>query len=200
MTLGRISRSAAQRTGVHVSRGGWKRFTPGRLRRLFEAYPSPAVPAGYGQRIGALRFPAIRGFLKGFMDLVFEYEGRWYLADYKSNHLGDGFGDYGADALSREMADHHYYLQYHLYLAAHRYPAYRCRIRLRHPFRRGHYLFIRGMSKETGMFGVSTGRGGDGGGVAEVSRSSEQKKSRKRSRNPKTIKIRMTKIKQKTKK
>jgi exodeoxyribonuclease V beta subunit len=55
------------------------------------------------------------------------------------------------------MADHHYYLQYHLYLAAlHRYLAYRV------PdydydthFGGVYYLFIRGMSKETGYrFGV----------------------------------------------
>lgn len=28
------------------------------------------------------------GMLKGFIDLVFEHEGRYYVLDYKSNFLG----------------------------------------------------------------------------------------------------------------
>jgi exodeoxyribonuclease V beta subunit len=126
--------------------------TPGRLGRIFEAHASPAVPKDYAERVGGLRFPAIRGFLKGFIDLVFEFDGRWYLADYKSNHLGDTFQDYRPEILGREMADHHYFLQYHIYLAAlHRYLSYRL------PdydydthFGGVYYFFIRGMSKEKG--------------------------------------------------
>ena len=32
---------------------------------------------------------ALGGFLRGFVDLVFEHGGRYYLLDWKSNHLGD---------------------------------------------------------------------------------------------------------------
>jgi exodeoxyribonuclease V beta subunit len=138
-------------------------ITPQRLGRLFETHPSPTVPEDYAGQVGGLRFPAIRGFLKGFMDLVFEFNGRWYLADYKSNHLGNTFTDYRSDALGREMADHHYFLQYHIYLAAlHRYLSYRL------PgydydthFGGVYYFFIRGMSKEKGSgFGVFRDRPG----------------------------------------
>jgi exodeoxyribonuclease V beta subunit len=58
----------------------------------------------------------------GFIDLVFEHQGRWFLVDYKTNHLGDTLGDYGAVAMARAMAESHYYLQYHIYtVALHRY-------------------------------------------------------------------------------
>jgi exodeoxyribonuclease V beta subunit len=89
--------------------------------------------------------------------MVFTYEGKWYLVDYKSNHLGDTYADYGGEALSREMTEHHYFLQYHIYVVAlHRY------LSLRLPdydydthFGAVYYLFIRGMSPDTGPdFGV----------------------------------------------
>lgn len=35
-----------------------------------------------------LDFRQVRGMLKGFIDLVFRHEGRYYLLDYKSNWLG----------------------------------------------------------------------------------------------------------------
>lgn len=35
----------------------------------------------------ALDFMQVRGMLKGFIDTVFRYEGRYYLLDYKSNWL-----------------------------------------------------------------------------------------------------------------
>jgi exodeoxyribonuclease V beta subunit len=137
--------------------------TPERIGGIFEAHTSPAVPPDYGDRVGGLRFPAIRGFLKGFMDLVFEFDGRWYLADYKSNHLGNTFPDYRPEAIGQEMAGHHYFLQYHIYLAAlHRYLSYRL------PdydydthFGGVYYFFIRGMSKEKGSgYGVFRDRPG----------------------------------------
>ena len=36
-----------------------------------------------------LDFRQVRGMLKGFIDLVFRHEGRYYLLDYKSNWLGE---------------------------------------------------------------------------------------------------------------
>ena len=51
-----------------------------------------------------LTFAAFSGFLKGFIDLVFEHEGRYYLADYKSNWLGPTVGSYQQPDLARAMA------------------------------------------------------------------------------------------------
>ncbi|MCO5099562.1 MAG: exodeoxyribonuclease V subunit beta [Burkholderiaceae bacterium] len=62
------------------------------------------------------------GFLRGFVDLVFEHDGRWYLVDWKSNHLGDDAGRYRHAALAEAMRARAYPLQANLYtLAVHRW-------------------------------------------------------------------------------
>jgi exodeoxyribonuclease V beta subunit len=95
---------------------------PKALGAVFAAHPSEALPADYADRVTRLGFRALSGFLKGVIDLLFEHDGRYYVADYKTNHLGDFAEDYHAAALSAEMAHANYVLQYHLYaLAAHRY-------------------------------------------------------------------------------
>ncbi|BEE19591.1 RecBCD enzyme subunit RecB [Aeromonas enteropelogenes] len=94
-----------------------------------------------------LSFATVQGMLKGFIDLVFEWQGRWYLLDYKSNHLGMSPTDYSRPALELAMVEHRYDLQYQLYsLALHRLLA------LRLPgydfdqhFGGVFYLFLRGM-------------------------------------------------------
>jgi exodeoxyribonuclease V beta subunit len=60
----------------------------------------------------------LNGMLKGFIDLVFEHEGRYYVADYKSNWLGPGDSAYTAHAMREEVLRHRYELQYALYLFA----------------------------------------------------------------------------------
>ncbi len=63
-------------------------------------------------------FEPVKGFLRGFMDLVFMHEGKYYLIDWKSNHLGDTVEDYSQDALLKSMIRDNYILQYHLYCVA----------------------------------------------------------------------------------
>ncbi|MES9992740.1 MAG: exodeoxyribonuclease V subunit beta [Candidatus Thiodiazotropha sp.] len=92
------------------------------------------------------------GYVKGYIDLVFEVGGRFYLADYKSNWLGNDYADYHPQALQTAMAEHRYTLQYLLYtLALHRY------LKLRLPgyayeyhFGGVYYLFLRGMQPRSG--------------------------------------------------
>lgn len=71
---------------------------------------------------GAARAPLLpqqmNGMLKGYIDLVFEHEGRYYVADYKSNWLGPRDADYGAAALRLQVLAHRYELQYVLYIFA----------------------------------------------------------------------------------
>ncbi len=57
----------------------------------------------------------MQGFLTGFVDLFFAYKGKFYLADYKTNYLGDATGDYLDQNLVRAMAAHNYGLQYWIY-------------------------------------------------------------------------------------
>jgi len=58
------------------------------------------------------------GFIRGFMDLVFRLDGKYYLVDWKSNRLGDKIEDYDRNSMTLEMKKHNYVLQYSLYLAA----------------------------------------------------------------------------------
>ncbi|WP_227368852.1 exodeoxyribonuclease V subunit beta [Halomonas sp. M20] len=60
----------------------------------------------------------INGMLKGFIDLVFEFEGRYYVADWKSNHLGPDDDAYTPEAMRLAVAEKRYDLQYALYLLA----------------------------------------------------------------------------------
>jgi exodeoxyribonuclease V beta subunit len=98
--------------------------------------------------IDKLKFNTLTGYMKGFVDLIFEHEGRYYIVDYKSNALGETLADYTAPAMQQAMADHHYYLQYLIYcLALHRY----LRQRLADYAWETHsggvlYLFLRGMT------------------------------------------------------
>jgi exodeoxyribonuclease V beta subunit len=80
----------------------------------------------YAQRLAELPAQRLAGFLTGFADLVAEHDGRYWLVDWKSNHLGNEHDDYDARALEQAMHEHDYVLQYHLYvLALHRHLAAR---------------------------------------------------------------------------
>lgn len=128
------------------------------LADAFRRHPSPQVPASYADSLLGLDFAPLTGFLKGFIDLVFEHRGRWYVVDYKTNTVGANYDDYVVQKLSGPMSHSHYILQYHLYcLAVHRY------LQLRHPaydyerdFAGSYYLFLRGMhplhSPKSGVF------------------------------------------------
>ncbi len=94
-----------------------------------------------------LRLEPLSGFMKGYIDLVLEHEGRYYIVDWKSNHLGDRHKDYGPGALKRSMDEHFYTLQYHLYtVAVNRYLRRRVAgYDYETHFGGIYYLFLRGM-------------------------------------------------------
>jgi len=60
----------------------------------------------------------LHGMLLGFADLVFEKRGKYWVLDYKSNHLGDEDAAYDSSALTRSMASHRYDVQAAIYLLA----------------------------------------------------------------------------------
>ncbi|EXI78369.1 MAG: Exodeoxyribonuclease V beta chain [Candidatus Accumulibacter appositus] len=66
----------------------------------------------------ALQPAQLNGMLKGFMDLLFEHQGRYYVADYKSNWLGPDDAAYTAAAMRAAILHARYDLQYVLYLLA----------------------------------------------------------------------------------
>ncbi|MGZ8153538.1 MAG: exodeoxyribonuclease V subunit beta, partial [Methylovulum sp.] len=92
------------------------------------------------------------GYLTGFIDLICEYQGRYYVMDYKTNNLPD----YHNETMTLAMREHNYGLQYWLYtVVLHRY------LQNRLPdfdyethFGGVRYLFVRGMRPEVAMSGV----------------------------------------------
>jgi exodeoxyribonuclease V beta subunit len=124
-------------------------LTDAALRRVLV---TGGFPDEIRERIGELTFLPVQGYMRGFIDLVFEHAGRYYLADYKSNWLGAAVSAYRRPALAQAMAREAYYLQYLIYcVALHRYlgarvPGYDYG---RH-FGGVRYLFLRGMRPEAG--------------------------------------------------
>ncbi|WP_336367841.1 exodeoxyribonuclease V subunit beta [Marinobacter sp. C2H3] len=100
-------------------------------------------------RVEANRF---NGMLKGFIDLVFEHGGQYYVLDYKSNALGETDAAYTDQAMGEAILDKRYDLQYVLYLLAlhrllkARLPGYRYEQHVGGAV----YLFLRGVHSATG--------------------------------------------------
>ena len=103
--------------------------------------------------------PVLQGMMHGFIDLIFEHNGRFFVADYKSNHLGDCLEDYHHQAMLEANQHHYYDLQYLIYsLALHRY----LKQRIPHydaaqHFGGVYYLYLRGMSpkQNTGVYATA---------------------------------------------
>lgn len=85
------------------------------VRRIDALVQRQVLP---GRLRPALTKDRLNGMFKGFIDLVFEHGGRYYLLDYKSNWLGEGDAAYTAEAMAAAVASHRYDLQYVLYLLA----------------------------------------------------------------------------------
>jgi len=138
-------------------------ITPGKLRALFS--DAGCVAARMPERIGSLRFQPVEGFMRGFIDLAFRRDGRFYLIDWKSNHLGNRPEDYGREALAAVMRDDLYVLQYHLYaVALHEYLKNRLKdYDYDRHFGGVFYVFLRGVDPvkgpETGIFRDRPARG-----------------------------------------
>lgn len=63
-------------------------------------------------------FPIKEGRMKGFIDLCFEYQGKYYLLDWKTNYLGPDENSYSEEALIIEMNRCNYILQASIYATA----------------------------------------------------------------------------------
>ncbi len=122
-----------------------------RQRDLAEFFRSQGRE-GLARRVERLSFGRLRGHLMGFVDLIFEQGGRYWVVDWKSNFLGPRVGDYHPGALAHAVVHHDYDLQYLLYcVALHRHlelrlPGYR----FAEHFGGVRYLFVRGMGPDTG--------------------------------------------------
>lgn len=138
-----------------------KPITPKSLGALFSDAGMGKILRPFPERIERLEFAPVRGFMKGFMDLVFRFDGRFYLLDWKSNYLGPRVEDYGEAQLAEAMEKDFYMLQYHIYtLALDQY----LRLRLagydyETHFGGVYYVFLRGVDPAKGAhFGVFRAR------------------------------------------
>jgi exodeoxyribonuclease V beta subunit len=154
-TLAQISR--AERLNELEFNLPLQRVTPRGLAKIFADHGGAGMSAGFPARLENLDFQPARGFMKGFIDLVFQFQGRFYLVDWKSNFLGARVQDYHRENLVRAMEDHFYRLQLNLYvLALHRYLKYRLPgYRYAEHFGGAFYLFLRGLNPgEEKGFGI----------------------------------------------
>ncbi|WP_300669705.1 exodeoxyribonuclease V subunit beta [Desulfoluna sp.] len=94
-----------------------KRITPGALKEVLNRWGYGPLEGGE-LRMEGLSFSPIQGYLKGFVDLIFQVGKGFGIIDWKSNHLGNSPEDYHKQALAHAMSEHHYGLQYLLYTVA----------------------------------------------------------------------------------
>ncbi len=123
---------------------------------LFRRYGTAGGEAWY-QMVEGYGFQLDQGFLKGFIDLVFMRNNRYFIIDWKSNYLGNHHAAYGHDSMLESMVQSGYILQYHLYcLALHRYLGSRIDdYNYEQHFGGVFYVYLRGVTKEnnkTGLF------------------------------------------------
>jgi len=129
-----------------------KTLTPEKLRNVFIEHGETSIAKDFPETIGRLNFSPVKGFMKGYIDLVFRYHDRYYIVDWKSNHLGNKSEDYSREKLAWAMAKSFYTLQYHIYtVALNKY------LSLRHKdynyeahFGGVFYIFLRGVDPELG--------------------------------------------------
>jgi len=109
------------------------------------------------EKVERLQFSPTQGFMHGFIDLIFRYEGRFYLGRleiksprYKGNRLSSGnpYESHDGEFLFSSISPLSYRLHRYLML---RLPDYRYETHFGGVF----YLFLRGMDPEYGPeFGV----------------------------------------------
>jgi exodeoxyribonuclease V beta subunit len=138
-----------------------KPLQPAKLKQLFEPHFRAEDWREFPEVLGGLHFAPLKGFMKGFMDLVFSYQKRIFLVDWKSNFLGSRLADYSSNALQTVVQRGAYVLQYLIYCVA--LDQY-LRVRLPEYSYESHfggvlYVFLRGVAPEEGPdYGVYRSR------------------------------------------
>jgi exodeoxyribonuclease V beta subunit len=134
-----------------------KSISTKKLNNIFAKYAGPEHSKDFPQHFERLDFTPVRGFMRGFMDMVFQFQGQFYLVDWKSNLLGSGLEYYDQKGLAKAMKDEFYSIQCHIYIVAlNQY------LRLRLPgytyethFGGAYYIFLRGVDPNEGTeFGI----------------------------------------------
>jgi exodeoxyribonuclease V beta subunit len=130
------------------SRSGGEAFSPAALSAVLSKAPEGSPLQCYAERVSRMSWRELDGYLRGFIDVVFCDGERYFLIDYKSNHLGAQQADYLPDRLLQPMIDHDYILQYLIYgIALDRHLAQRLEgYNYDVHFGGVYYLFLRGLA------------------------------------------------------
>ncbi len=131
-----------------------RRMTSDILKHTLASCGDSCISERFCDHIGSLNTRTIYGYLKGVVDLVFHYNHRFYILDWKSNFLGSRHDDYAPEALVPVMEKDFYILQYLIYtIAVNRY------LEMRDPsytyetgFGGVYYMFLRGIDPATAPF------------------------------------------------
>jgi exodeoxyribonuclease V beta subunit len=92
------------------------------LKRVFAKYYTGTPNAAYIEDLDKLNYQMQNGFFNGSIDLAFQYDNKFYVLDWKSNHLGNSPEKYDKKSVKNAVREHFYFLQYHIYtLALHLY-------------------------------------------------------------------------------
>ena len=132
-------------------------ITPLKLKKIFSDNAGIDISSGFSNQIEKLYFSPSEGFMKGYIDTIFQHDGRYYIVDWKSNFLGASIKDYARDLLGEIIKSNYYNLQYYIYtLALHQYLRWRMpNYRYEKDFGGVFYIFIRGVDSNLGPeFGI----------------------------------------------
>ncbi len=106
--------------------------------------------------INLAREGEIKGMMTGFIDLLFEHNGQFYILDWKSNYLGNSLAFYTPEKLDVAMQESNYHLQYFIYTVATKLYLQNCIANFDYDTHFGGiiYVYARGCRKEntTGVF------------------------------------------------
>lgn len=126
-------------------------ITPGKIMRILEQCDIYKKGSNKEEHHGEmLNFPPVRGLLKGFIDIIFEFQGKFYLADWKSNYLGKDYALYSPANLKMAMSQSSYILQYLIYtVALNKYLQKRVKdYHYEKHFGGVYYIFLRGLNSQ----------------------------------------------------
>lgn len=98
----------------------------------------------------------LKGFMTGFIDMIFCHNNRYYILDWKSNKLGPDIGFYTHDYLVESIEHSHYNLQYLIYtVALHKYLKNRLAgYDFEKHFGGVYYIYLRGIENDSTANGV----------------------------------------------
>lgn len=118
---------------IHIAGNSFQLSSVGRHQRLAEFefdFPVPVFQSNLlnnlsddqvsvsVKRFSEYSSQELEGIMNGKIDLFFEYQGKYYILDWKSNYLGNSVADYDKEGLAAAMNENNYHLQYFIYTVA----------------------------------------------------------------------------------